>query len=461
VRTTPTASGAAKGLLGGALVAALADPVVAHAGSLGAAGEVDTPLWLFLLTGGGIVVASFLFTTLITDRELIRRLHAAELRLPARPLALAGEFVGGVAVVVLVGVVVVGLVGPLSPRSNAAILVVWVGWWAGYTMSTYAVGNTWPAVNPWRRIAAALEGTLPDREYPSGWGVWPSVVFLLALIFLEVVSPLATAPRLLAVVVLAYTLVTVAGAATVGTEEWFGRVDPIARVFRYYGHVAPVRRTGDGGVALTIPGAAVPFSRFVTDSGGVAFVVALLWSTTYDGLVTTPAWAAVARAVVGAGVPPLLVYSVALVAGFLLFWGAYRLAARYSRAAAGSYVTPEAIRLWFVPTLLPIAAGYHAAHFLGYLLSLSPQLLAALSGPLAPPPVTPLVLPGWFGVFPVLFVVVGHVVAVWLAHATAFELFTGRLQPLRSQYPFIVAMVLYTMTSLWIVTQPSAAPPYL
>jgi hypothetical protein len=47
---------------------------------------------------------------------------------------------------------------------------------------------------------------------------------------------------------------------------------------------------------------------------------------------------------------------------------------------------------------------------------------------------------------------------VWVAHARAFELFAGRLQPIRSQYPFVVVMVVYTMTSLWIVAQPFAAP---
>jgi hypothetical protein len=36
---------------------------------------------------------------------------------------------------------------------NLAILIVWVGWWAGYTMSVYLLGNSWPAFNPWRMLA--------------------------------------------------------------------------------------------------------------------------------------------------------------------------------------------------------------------------------------------------------------------------------------------------------------------
>lgn len=49
-------------------------------------------------------------------------------------------------------------------------------------------------------------------------------------------------------------------------------------------------------------------------------------------------------------------------------------------------------------------------------------------------------------------------VAVWVAHARSFELFPGRLQPIRSQYPFVVVMVGYTMSSLWSVAQPFASP---
>jgi len=439
----------------------LADPALAHAGSLGATGgPVETPLWLFLLTGGGAVAGSFLFTTFMTDRSFIRALHEGGRPLPAHLLAVAGDLAGALSVVVLGAIVLAGLFGTTVPSENLAVLLVWVGWWAGYTMTTYLVGNTWPAVNPWRRLAGALEDVVPDQEYPARWATWPSVAFLLGMVYLEVVSPFSEAPRLLAVAVLAYTVVTVGGAAAVGVEEWFRRVDPIARVFRYYGRVAPVQRTDDG-VELAIPGSRLPESRFVTGFDGVAFVLALLWSTTYDGLVTTPAWTDLADVVVGAGVPAPVLYLGGILLGYAVFLGAYRVAARYVRETADSFVAVRTIECRFAPTLLPIAAGYHVAHFLGYFLSLSPQLLAVLTDPLSASAPAPLALPAWFGVFPLLFVLGGHVVAVWLAHATSFELFTGRLQPIRSQYPFVLVMVFYTMTSLWVVTQPFTQPPYI
>jgi hypothetical protein len=188
----------------------------------------------------------------------------------------------------------------------------------------------------------------------------------------------------------------------------------------------------------------------------VAFVVALLWVTTYDGLVSTPAWNGVVRAL---PTPPLLTHLVTAVVGFGLFLSVYRVSTRFVGQTAETYVTTRFVAGWFAPALVPIAAGYHVAHFLGYFLSLAPALGTLALAPLSAPASVPLLsLPAWFGSLQLGFVVAGHLLAVWVAHARAFELFPGRLQPIRSQYPFVVVMVVYTMTSLWIVAQPFTAP---
>ena len=50
--------------------------------------------------------------------------------------------------------------------------------------------------------------------------------------------------------------------------------------------------------------------------------------------------------------------------------------------------------------------------------------------------------------------VIGHVIAVYLAHLRAGEVFKRAREVLISQYPMLVLMVGYTMTSLWILAQP-------
>ncbi len=443
-------------------IALLARPAAAHVGGLsGVADPGPVPTWLVIATGGVIVGASFLFSTFLTDHAAMRAVTGWRLRLPVagRTRRLASSLLGLLGLAVLALVVVTGLVGPRLPTANAAILVVWAGWWAGFTMGVYLVGNPWPALNPWAALAR-LAGTRPRWPYPDRLGAWPSVAGLLALVWLEVVSPVAEDPRLLVAVVTAYTAVTVAGVLAVGAGPWFGRVDPVARVFRIYGVLAPVQRADDG-LELAVPSAKLVRQAVPDEPGATAFVVALLWVTTFDGLVSTPAWGAVLRPAVAAGVPARVGYLVAIVLGFLGFLWVYTAAAGRARETASTYVSADFLRRWFAPSLVPIAAGYHLAHFLGYFLSLAPVVVAVVASPLAPPHVEPLSMPGWFGSAQLVFVLGGHLLAIWVAHARSFELFPGVLAPIRSQYPFIGVMIFYTMTSMWVVAQPFVQPPYL
>ncbi|WP_459191988.1 hypothetical protein [Halosimplex sp. J119] len=443
-----------------ALVGVAARPVLAHGGSLGegARESLTIPTWLMLATGGAVVGASFLLASFATDRSAVDVLveWRRSIPLPA-PTALRWA-AGAFGVVALVGIVVTGFVGPTDPLSNPAVVLVWAGWWAGFAMSTYLVGNAWPVLNPWRTVVSAF----PDvgRTYSWRYGAWPSVAGLLALVWIEVVSPLADEPRVLAVTVLAYSVVTVAGAVVYGVEIWFGEVDPVARVFRYYGAVAPIGRGEDGSLSVRLPGAALT-ADLLDGVDDAAFVVAILWVTTFDGFVATPAWQTIARGLVGLGYPIALLYPGAMVAGFALFLGVYLLASRLARRTAPTYVSAGTLARRFAPPLLAIAAGYHVAHFLSYFLSLIPALFAAVTAPLATVNPGLLVIPGWFGGVAIAGVLGGHLLAILAAHATAFDLFPGRLQAIRSQYPFIAVMIAYTMVSLWIVTRPDVPVPYL
>ncbi|MFB6120666.1 MAG: hypothetical protein ABEJ68_06070 [Halobacteriaceae archaeon] len=445
------------GRLSGLLLSLLfTGTALAHGASLGAreASATDVPTWLVLLTGGAVVGASFLLASFATDRDFVRSLHEwrRPVSLPRAPLAWVGRALGLVALAV---VVVGGVLGPTDPQRNVAILLVWVGWWAGLVMGAYLVGDVWRALDPARTVSRALPGGV--RPLPSWLGAWPSVVAFLALVFVEVVSPLAERPSLLVAAVAGYVTLAVAGAVAVGRADWFERVDPVARVFRTYGRVAPIQRTEDG-LAVSLPGAALVDATL--SDGDVAFVVALLWGTTFDGLVATPAWADVVGPVFDAGVPPRALYLVTLVAGFVAFYAAYRAATRAARRTAPTYVTADALARRFAASLLPIAAGYHLAHYLDYFLRLAPSLASAAVHPLSPVPLV-LVVPGWLEVVSLFAVLLGHVVAVAVAHAVAFDTFPGRMQAIRSQYPLTVVLVCYTVVSLWIVSQPTVTPPGL
>lgn len=442
------------------LVAVISESVFAHASALrGSTTTVSVPTWLFLSTGGGAVGASFLLASFVTDRAFIRSVHDWGLSLPApgRVLTAVGRLVG---VAGLAVTVTVGYLGPAEGFRNLAVLLVWVCWWGGYVASTYLIGNSWPTLNPFRTLASLFPSL--EKSYPDRLASWPSVVGLLGLIWLEVMTPLADDPRLLATVLLAYTLVSVAGSVLVGTETWFSRVDPITTAFALFGRVAPVAKT-DEGLRLRLPGTALSDHGVVSGRDEVAFVVALLYVTTFDGFVATGLWRDLATAAVGLGVPPLVVYLIAYLAGFALFLGAFWWSMGVARRFGKSYITRTALAERFAPSLLAIAAGYHVAHNLAFVAGLLPAVATVGAAPLAPPAQLPVLttLPGWVSGVEMTLVLLGHVVAVWVAHAAAYDLLPGRLEAIKSQYGVTVVMVCYTMISLWIVTTPAVTPPFL
>lgn len=430
------------------------------AGLSGGGGDVTVPTWLYLATGGGAVGASALLTMLVTDREVIGSYHDRALEASVDRLLSAGSLLfGAIGLLGLALLFAAGIFGPNIGLVSATVLLTFVGGRALLTIAAYTVGNPWPALNPWRRIATALPNGY--ESYPSAFGSWPAVVALLTFVWLEVVAPLTSSPRALVAVLAVYSLFTISSAVVFSPETWFRRGDPLSLWFRLYGAVAPIQRTDDG-FELRFPGSRLSEPDLVTDTSLVAFVLALVWELTYSGFIVTPVGVRTIEALVGIGVPPALVYLLLLVGGFGLFWKVYWLAIDRTRERAETYLSRRYLGLRLAAPLLAIAAGYHLAHYVGFGLSLWPALLDALAMPLNPPPnPTRYALPGWFGYVEIAGILLGHVLAVWVAHTVSFDLFPGKLQAIRSQYPLIVVMVFFTMVSLYLVSQGTMSPPYV
>lgn len=207
---------------------------------------------------------------------------------------------------------------------------------------------------------------------------------------------------------------------------------------------------------------APPFcSRDLSPIEALSIVIALVWGTTYDGFVSTPLWADIAGGLVETGVPAPLLYPAVLLGGFVVFAGAFGLGCQVVRRIAPTYLTTTAIVRLFAPSLVAIAAGYHLAHYLSYGLTLGPALVTALANPFRPSATTALALPGWVAGLSIAFVLLGHLLAIWIAHSVAFDRFPSKLQAIRGLYPITAVLIAYTMLSLWIVTRPVTPPPYL
>ena len=118
----------------------------------------------------------------------------------------------------------------------------------------------------------------------------------------------------------------------------------------------------------------------------------------------------------------------------------------------------------FALTLVPIAIGYHVAHYLVYLLVQGQYMIPLLSDPFGR---------GWnlfgtagyrvdvalagarFSWYTALgAIVIGHVFAVYLAHIRAITVFGSARVALATQAPLTLLMVVYTFVGLSITAQP-------
>ena len=121
----------------------------------------------------------------------------------------------------------------------------------------------------------------------------------------------------------------------------------------------------------------------------------------------------------------------------------------------------------YIYSLIPIALAYNVAHFFSFLAIQGQLIVKLISDPFGF---------GWdlFGTADwevqisivsarlVWFVgvgaiVIGHVIAVYVAHVISMRRSGSRGAALRSQYPMVALMVGYTVVSLWIVAQPIVA----
>ncbi len=225
--------------------------------------------------------------------------------------------------------------------------------------------------------------------------------------------------------------------------------------------------SGARGLALRPFGAGL-LANEPASASMVAFVLLVLATVLYDGLLTTPEWVELERALVGV-VPGAGEFASILVrtAGLLAFWGlflgAYVAVSAVMSLVAGSRSAGEMARS-FAFTLIPIAIAYHLAHYLVYLLTQGQYIIPLASDPFGY---------GWdlFGTAgyrvdialvgarfawyaAVSSIVLGHIAAVYLADVRAHQVLPVRRAALRSQVPLTALMVVYTFVSLSILAEP-------
>lgn len=389
-----------------------------------------------------------------------------------RPALMPRSVTSWAGAALLWALVAVGAFGTRDPLENLLPLILWTVIWVGLTLASVLFGNLWRDIEPWTGPVRGIRRLIGRRGSAglSRLGHLPAVAGLLAFAWFEIVSLSPADPLVLARAVAGYYLLILALAVAEG-EDWLARGEFLTVYFAMIARIAPFWADYSGGrvtVMAGLPGVQVLRMGPLSPSA-IAFVTLLIASVSFDGLHETFWWLA------RLGINPLefpgrsAVYGVNSL-GLIAFWGlSAALVLGAIRAGLPRGVRFAAFAGPMMLSFLPIAAGYHVAHYLVALLTDGQYALAALNDPFGTGAAL-LGLPEHWVSFGFLHTH-GGVLAVWAvqfavilaAHGLAvllgFRLAAGagRAQGLRTHLPLTLLMVAYTVFGLWLLSAPTGA----
>jgi len=455
---------------------------IAHA--LAAREDLPIPAWLFAWGASIVLIVSFVALSVAWRKPRFEEARWRPFGAGLSPVLASWPvqaFCGLVGVLLLGVAVYAGLRGTEAPDRNFALTFLFVTCWLGFPVLSAVLGDVFRPFNPWRAVGRAagagfraIAGQRPVHlAYPRRLGRWPAAIGLLAVVWLEVVYgtsggvAIGLDPETAAVAALVYSGYTLAMMALFGTEEWCegGEVFSV-----YFGMFSQLGCFGveDGRLGRRRPLSAA--TRWATLPGSAAVVIASIATTSFDGASEGPFKGAIEStfdwlADAGFGLAAALrladtIFMLLCFAGVALV---YMLGIRGMRTVRGAPSLAK-LRTGFAHTLIPIALAYLVAHYFSLVVfQEQAQFTYLLSDPLgtgstdlfgtASAGVDYTILSAtaiWY--VQVGALVVGHVLALTLAHDRALVYWPDYRDASRSQYWMLAVMVAFTCFGLYLLS---------
>ena len=458
---------------GGTVIPQLA---FAHAGHRGYVMLLPTELFM---VGGAVVVAlTFAAMIFVTRKSTSGKFLISE----TSDIEIQPKFWASLlSLLMLLLLVWIGFTGNRDPMKNLLTMTVWVYWWIGLTMATAAFGNIWGIVSPWPALLKLLSKfqkisvfTKRSLENSKRLAYWPATLLFFGFAWLELIHPSPMDPEVLAKYILLYLFITTLGIILFGGKSWLKMGEPFTVFFRMVGWLSPIywkssvekNEEFTQQISIRWPCAGLLRSESLP-TGGVAFVLLVLSTVSFDGLSKTFWWLSIV------GINPLefpgrtamiLPNTLGLCSTFLLF-----LVVFYATQGLASRLNQEVQQTSsFIYSMIPIAFGYHFAHYLPTFLVDIQYAFIALSDPFgvgwnlfgtAEWNVTSSYLTNYDSVvliwlLQVLSIVLAHVGAVIVSHLLHLHESESLQKSMMGQVPATLLMIGYTVFGLWLLSTP-------
>ncbi|MBX2878724.1 MAG: hypothetical protein KTR32_02270 [Granulosicoccus sp.] len=370
-----------------------------------------------------------------------------------------------------------GWFGSSDPLVNPIGPVMWSWFWIGLVFLHLAFGNLWQFINPFDGADWALTKMLPQRsqaeftKWPEFLQYWPAITLLLLLTWFENVSLSPYDPQTLCYAMLGYLILNVLAMRRYGRDQWLKYGEVFSVYFRMISWLAPVNWDFTRERIRVV--LRWPYSGLLTvgtlSVSETIFVLVALACVTFDGASHTYWWLSLWH------INPLEfggrstvywqnTFGLLAASGFLLLL--YFLTTLVFTNLSMSGV--RGFRALAV-SLVPIAFGYHLAHYLPAFTLESQYALRAISDPFAL---------GWdlFGTanraiiasvrsdfaaittiwtIQMTAIILSHVISVVVAHVILSRMYAGAYLPFYKQLPYAGLMIAYTFVGLWLLSTAS------
>lgn len=455
------------------LLACAAAPAFAHAAEQGFVLLLPTAAYAF---GGTMTVAASIVLVTCLPADILARLFRPVRG--SRPVALqdAARMTSMVGTVVLLMLICVGVMGPTDPQENLLPLTLWTVWWMALFVVQGLVMDIWRWVSPWQGLAVFVTRDTPLLPLPERWQAWPAVlIFVLFQCFILADVAPSDPPRL-AVFAFGYWVFTLAGMWLCGAQRWLRQVECFTVLFSLIGTLRPVHLWPQAGVGM--PGWRSIDAGALHPSRGV-FCLIILASGSFDGLHETFWWLGNIginplefpgrSAVVVPSTLGLIGANLTLIAVFAFsIWIGVRALAAFGNSPPLQFGTAFNS---FAISILPIALGYHIAHYLVSFIVQIQYVLIAAGDPMGQGAnvlglsdnrvsmgflnTADTVKFIWLSqAFAVVF---SHVLSVLMAHHLASKFCRSNKDMLLLQIGLSVLMIAYTIFGLWLLASPRGA----
>ncbi len=452
--------------------------VFAHAGQRGHVMLLPTDLYI----GGGaaVVALTFIFMIIVAGKTDIGKNIKLD---PPEAQINSVSLLSFLSLTTMFSLIWIGFKGNSDPMQNLLPLTTWIIWWIGLTMATALFGNFWNFISPWPALGKLIS-YFPRINLNSEFGrlslkklsYWPAVILFFLYAWLELVHPSPMDPVTLARIIVVYLIITVAGILIFGSKQWLNTCEPFTVFFRMVAWLSPIylipakeRNTYSSSIiSIRIPCSGLLRSELLPISG-TAFILLVLSTVSFDGLSRTFWWLSIN------GINPLEfpgktymvpTNTIGLFLTFLVFSIAY-----YFTHIISSFLNPNSKPSGsFIFSLIPIAFGYHFAHYLPAFLVDIQYALIALSDPFSLGwnlfgtsewNVTASFLSDFESVVTIWFlqisaIVLAHVAAVIVAYLLQIHDSKNVQNSVLMQIPTTMLMIGYTVFGLWLLSTPVA-----